>query len=146
MGRNKIGLKFEGWQELLTSIDRAAGEAGLKKAVEGALKASKEHVNKKAGAAIAKANLPAAGKYSKGNTKKSLDNNFTVEWSGYTGSMNIGFDFQKSGLVSIFLMYGTPRQPPVAGLQDAFYGAATKREVKEVQAEAVRKFIERNMQ
>ena len=43
--KNQIGLQFSGWQELMQSIDRAAGEEGLKKATEAALKASKEYVN-----------------------------------------------------------------------------------------------------
>ena len=145
MAKNKIGLQFTGWKETLSGIEKVAGESGLKAATEDALKASKAHVNSKAAAAIAKGNLPAGGKYSGGETRKSLDTNFSVEWHGYVGEMKIGFNMKESGLTSIFLMYGTPRHAPVPGLKDAFYGAKTKKEIKKIQAEAIQKFIERNL-
>lgn len=145
MAKNKIGLQFKGWKETLSGIEKIAGESGLKTATEDALKASKAHVNRKAGTAISKSNLPAGGKYSGGETRKSLDANFNVDWHGYVGEMKIGFNMKESGLTSIFLMHGTPRHAPVPGLKDAFYGTKTKNEIKKIQAEAIQKFIERNL-
>ena len=46
MAKNKIGLQFAGWEDVLAGIEKAAGEAGLKKAAEAGLKASKEYINK----------------------------------------------------------------------------------------------------
>lgn len=145
MAKNKIGLQFTGWKEMLAGIGRASDEAGLKQAVEAGLKATKEYVNKNADAAMQKGNMPARGKYWQGKTKKSLDRNYNVEWSGYTGEMKVGFNLEDSGLTSIFLMYGTPRIAPVPGLYDAFYGKKTKTEIKKIQKEALEKWIERNL-
>ena len=114
--KNRIGLQFSGWQELMQSIDRAAGEEGLKKATEAALKASKEYVNEQVTAIMRKANMPANGKFWTGDTKATLDKNFSVEWKGFTGEIKIGFNLSES-LVSNFLMYGTPRhEPPMAAV------------------------------
>ncbi len=145
MAKNKIGLQFRGWKELLSGIEKVSGEAGLKQATEAGLKASKEFVNKQVDSVMSKSSMPAGGKYWTGKTKESLDKNFNVEWSGFVGSMNVGFDFRESGLNSIFLMYGTPRTPPVSGLYEAFYGKKTKSEIKKIQKEAIEKWIERNL-
>ena len=102
--KNRIGLQFSGWQELMQGIDRAAGEEGLKKATEAALKASKEYVNEQVTAIMRKANMPAKGKFWTGDTKATLDKNFSVEWKGFTGEIKIGFNLSES-LVSNFLMY-----------------------------------------
>ena len=138
----------DGWQELMQSIDRAAGEEGLKKATEAALKASKEYVNEQVTAIMRKANMPAKGKFWTGDTKATLDKNFTVAWEGFTGEIKIGFDLSES-LVSNFLMYGTPRhEPPMAavpGLYDAVYGRKTQIAITYLQREAIEKWIERNM-
>lgn len=149
MAKNKIGLQFTGWKEMLSGIEKAADETGLKQATEAALKASKEYVNKNVDAVMTKGNMPAGGRYWEGKTKSSLNRNFTVEWSGFTGSMDIGFDMKKSGNLSIYLMYGTPRHEPpmnkVSGLYDAFYGKKAKAEIKKIQKEAIEKWIERNL-
>jgi hypothetical protein len=148
MAKNRIGLQFKGWDKMLKDIEKTAGEAGLKTAVDDALKASKQAVNMKVAPLITKSKMPAGGRYSSGETAASLDKDFTVAWVGYTGEIKIGFDFKKSGLTSIFLMYGTPRHKPpmkaVAGLYEAFYGNKTKKEIAEIQREAIAKYIERN--
>lgn len=145
MAKNKIGLQFTGWKEMLAGIGRATDEAGLKQAAEAGLKATKDYVNKNADAAMSKGNMPARGKYWTGRTKKSLDKNYDVDWAGYTGTINIGYNLEESGLTSIYLMHGTPRMSPVPGLNDAFYGKKTKSEIKKIQKEALEKWIERNL-
>lgn len=144
--KNRIGLQFTGWQELMRGIDKVAGEEGLKKATESALKSSKNYVNQQANALMVKSNMPARGKYWRdGETKAALRKDMTVKWSGFTGEIKIGFDLEKSGLKSIFLMYGTPRMNPVPGLKDAFYGRKTKTAITHLQREAIEKWIERNL-
>lgn len=145
VAKNKIGLQFTGWKEVMQNIGRMADESGLKQATESALKATKDHINAKADAIMQKGNMPAGGKYWTGETKRSLDKNYDVEWSGYTGSINIGYDLDASGLTSIYLMHGTPKMTPVSGLYDAFYGKKTKSETKVLQKEAIEKWIERNL-
>ena len=144
MARNKIGLHFKGFEEYIERLDEIGNTTAVKRGVESALKASKQYVNPQINAAMAK--LPAGGKYSTGDTKASIDTDMTVEWEGLTGFIKVGFDFKKSGLTSIFLMYGTPNMPPVAGLKNAIYGAKTKKEIAKIQQEAITKVIKRVME
>lgn len=146
MAKNKIGLQFKGWQEVLSGIDKAAGESALKEVVNDALAASKGIVNAKIKKTMNKSNLPAHGKYSNApHTLESLNGDFDVNWTGFTGEIKVGFDLEKSGLVSIFLMYGTPRMQPANGLYDAVYGRRTKNEVKKVQMKAIGTYIKRHL-
>ena len=131
MARNKIGLHFEGWENYVAKLDELGGSDYMKKGVEKALIESKKHVTPLIEQAVV--NLPAGGRYSTGDTKKSIDKDMTVQWEGMTASIKVGFDFKESGLKSIFLMYGTPRMQPVKGLKSAIYGAKTKKEIAELQ-------------
>lgn len=144
MARNKIGLQVKGFEEYMAKLDQVGGSNAMRRGVESALKASKQHVNPKIEAAMA--NLPAGGKYSTGDTKKSIDKEMSVDWQGTTATIKVGFDFKKSGVTSIFLMYGTPKMPPVAGLKAAIYGNKAQKEIAEVQAEALDKVIKRIME
>lgn len=146
MARNKIGLQVKGFEEYMSKLDEVGGSTAMKRGVEGALKSSKAYVNPQINTAMATSNLPAGGKYSTGDTKDSIDTDMTVEWEGMTASIKVGFDFKESGLKSIFLMYGTPKMPPVAGLKNAIYSAKTKKEIAKIQAEALDKVIERIME
>ena len=144
MARNKIGLQFEGWEDTLAKLDELGGTQLMKRATESALKASKQHVKPKIEQAMN--SLPAGGKYSTGETKKSIDNDMSVDWQGLTAGIKVGFNFKQSGLTSIFLMYGTPRMSPVKGLKAAIYGAKTKKEIAQIQSEAINKIIKRTME
>lgn len=145
MARNKIGIKFAGFEELMEKLDKLGGSAAMKKGVEAGLKSSKQYVNEEIKKVIAKSNLPAHGKYSHGDTLQSIDKNFEVDWEGLMASTKVGFNFSKSGLVSIFLMYGTPKMKPVAGLYDTIYGKKTQSKIKKLQKEAIEKVIAREM-
>ena len=144
MARNKIGLQVKGFEDYMSKLDELGGAQAMKRGTESALKASKEYVNPLISQTMNK--LPAKGKYSTGQTKSSIDKNMTVEWEGHTASIKVGFDFSKSGVTSIFLMYGTPKMKPVSGLKSAIYGAKTKKQIAEVQAEALNKVIKRIME
>ena len=144
MARNRIGLQFNGWEDYIAKLDELGGTKAMKKGVEEALIESKKHVNPLIEKSMGK--LPAGGRYSTGDTKKSIDNENKVEWSGMTGEIKIGFDFSKSGLKSIFLMYGTPKMKPVTGLKSAIYGTKTQKEIAEIQekvlSDAIKKVME----
>ena len=146
MARNKIGLLCKGFEEYMAKLDEIGGSAAMKRGTEAALKVSKEYVNPLIDAAMVKSNLPAQGKYSQGDTAASIDENMEVTWEGMTAYIKVGFDFSKSGLVSIFLMYGTPQHSPVAGLYDAIYGSKTKRQIGKIQGEELTKVIKRIME
>ena len=144
MARNKIGLQFSGWEDYMAKLDKLSGTQGMKKGVEEALIESKKHVNPLIEQSMNK--LPAGGKYSTGDTKRSIDEDMSVEWEGMTGTIKVGFDFSKSGVKSIFLMYGTPRMQPVSGLKNAIYGAKTKKEIAEIQEQKLSEVIKRVME
>ena len=144
VARNKIGLQVKGFEEYIAKLDELGGNKAMKRGVEGALRASKQYVNPLIENSMAK--LPAGGRYSSGNTKESIDIDMSVEWSGMTASIKVGFDFSKSGLTSIFLMYGTPKMKPVAGLKNAVYGSKTQKELATIQEEALMKVISRIME
>lgn len=141
MARNKIGLQFSGLEEMIERLE--AAEASIKSATEAALKASKQVVNQQLTCDTTNANFPARGKYATGALKKSIDKDFNVNWEGTTASLKIGYDFKKSGMASIFLMYGTPKMPKVQKLYDDIYGNRTKRKVAEAQEAAMQKIVDR---
>lgn len=146
MARKKYGLVVDGLEEYMAKLEKLGGTQTMKRAVEDALKESKQYINPQITKAMQKSNLPAHGQYSQGETIKTLDKDMAVEWAGNVGAVKIGFDLSKGrGLVSIFLMYGTPRTSPVRGLKAAIYGAKTKKEIKKIQAEAIEKVIQRMM-
>ena len=144
MARNRIGLQVEGFEEYMAKLDKVGGTAAMRRGVEEALKESKKYVNPLIEQSMTK--LPAGGRYSTGDTKRSLDKDMSVEWEGATASIKVGFDFSESGLKSIFLMYGTPRMKPVTGLKAAVYGAKTKREIAAIQGAALDKVIKEIME
>ena len=139
MARNKIGLQVKELDAYMAKLDELGSGKAMKRGVESALKASKRHVNPLIEQSMAK--LPAGGKYSTGTTKESIDRDMSVEWSGMKASIKVGFDFSKSGVTSIFLMYGTPRMQPVSGLKNAVYGSKTQKELATIQEEALQKVI-----
>ena len=144
MARNKIGLQVKGFEEYMAKLDKLGGSKAMKQGVESALKSSKEYVTPLIESAMD--NLPAMGKYSTGDTKESIDKGTDVEWNGMTASIKVGFDFKKSGLKSIYLMYGTPKMPKVNGLYDAIYGSKTQKQIGKIQAETLAKVIDEYME
>ena len=136
-----MGLQFDGWEETITKLNSLAGNSGTAKAVEEALISSKEYVNEQLDKAVISASLPAKGKYSTGDTRKSINKDSVVQWQGQTASIKVGFDFKKSGTTSIFLMYGTPKMKPAKGLKNAVYGTKTKKEIAEIQSNVISKYI-----
>ncbi len=144
MARNKIGLQVAGFEEYMAKLDEVGGAAAMRRGVDEALKESKKYVNPLIEKAMTK--LPAGGRYSTGDTKKSIDKDMSVDWQGTTAGIKVGFNFKESGLTSIFLMYGTPRMQPVSGLKNAIYGAKTQKEIAAVQADVLDKVIKEIME
>ena len=129
----------------MAQLDELGGTKAMERATEAALRAAKQHVTPKVTKAIASANLPAGGRYATGAARDSIDKDMSVEWEGFTASINIGFNLEQSGSVSIYLMYGTPRTKPVKGLKTAIYGSKTQKEISEIQADEINKVIAKYM-
>lgn len=146
MAKNKMRLEVKGFEEYMAKLDEVGGSAAMKRGVEEALVTSKEHINTKLDMIMKPGNMPARGKYWTGKTKSSIDKNMMVEWHGLVGSMQVGFDWAKSGIVSQVLLYGTASVPPVKGLHAAIFSAKTKRELREIQTEQINAAIKRIME
>lgn len=135
-GKNKIGLQFEGFDELAAQFEQLGGD--LRSATENALKASKQAVTPGIDQAINKHRLT-------GDTERSLDKKIRVKWEGTTASIDIGFHISQGGLPSVFLMYGTPRVKKDTKLYNSIYGSKVKKQIAEVQKEVFQKMIARRM-
>lgn len=141
MAKNKIGLQFDGLYEMIDRLEQAG--ASIKTATESALKSSKQIVTNKLIQDTNASNYPAKGKYSKGALKQAINTDYTVKWEGMCASIDIGYRLENGGLVSIFMLYGTPRYMKVQKLYNDLYSAKTKKEVKKAQEDAMNKVIER---
>lgn len=108
---NKMKLEIYGFEEMITALDSIG--ANVKDFVTESLEAVGEEVGIRTKEALS--DLPAGGKYSTGDTEKSVIINPTVEWQGSVATIGMGFDKMKVGAGG-FLISGTPRMPPVQGL------------------------------
>lgn len=142
--KNKVGLQFSGFEEMAEKLDELEGD--LKKTTEDALRKSKTIVAVNLLKATQKSNLPAHGKYSHNGTRHSIDTSKNVNWEGTIGEIHVGFEFKKSGLKSIFLMYGTPKMPKVQAIYDAVYGSKTKAQIRKIQKETFQEAIKKKME
>ena len=142
MAKKKNGFDTTALAKYADRLEAAGGTATVKRAVEGGMKSTKNEVNKQVTTAMLPGNLPAGGKYSTGETMEHLNRDMTVNWEGNMARMKLGFNLQSDGLVSIFLMYGTPKHAPAAGLREALKENPRKISRKEMQA-ACKKILER---
>lgn len=142
MAKNKIGLQVD-MERMIKSFDKAGVE--VKKGTENILKASKKVVTDALVRDSVKANYPAKGKYSTGRLAKSIDKDYSVKWAGLTAEVDVGYDFDKSGIESIVLMYGTPRMKKAQKLYNDIYGSKVKKEIAEIQQDTLNKILERTV-
>lgn len=114
--RNTLRLDTSGFEELITKLDAVGG--GVQKAVTDALLQAAETVRDDTVDAMAAINLPAQGKYSTGDTMRSIVEP-AVTWSGTVAETPVGFDFSKPGAGG-FLISGTPRMQPNPKLEEIY--------------------------
>lgn len=142
MAKRKNGFDTTALAKYAEQLEAAGGPAAVKRAVEDGMIATKQKVNPLVTTAMQPGNLPAGGKYSTGGTMEKLNTDLTVNWDGNTASLKLGFDLTGDGLTSIFLMYGTPKMQPAAGLREALQENPRKISRKEMQA-AIKNILER---
>lgn len=131
MGK-RFGLEFEGFEELISTLENLG--ADVEKATEEALYETRDHIS-------AKLLVDMDKHHRTGKTKKSIAEDDKVEWEGSTASIPVGFHISDGGLPSVFLMYGTPRMKKDTKLYNDIYGAKTKKEVNEIQQNAISKTL-----
>ena len=137
MARNKLIVDFSNFLEYAEKLDKLGGD--LKATAEKALRESKDYVTENIEADMKKHNRT-------GRTEASIKDDSKVTWEGTTASIDVGFDIKHGGLASIFLMYGTPRMPKDQNLYNDFYGAKTRRKIKEMQEKIFEKAIKKRME
>lgn len=113
MAKNKCSIDIYGFEQMITDLDAVGGN--VKEFVTEALEAVGEDVGVYTLEALEKSKLPAQGKYSEGDTKKSVVVNPKVEWNGHLATIGLGFDYMKEGAGGL-LISGTPRMEPAQGL------------------------------
>lgn len=136
----KIKLEFAGFDEMLKKLN--ALEADTKKIADEAIRKSFEIVTEAAAEAVSEPNLPAGGRYSSGDTKRSLVRTPEITWSGTVATVPVGFNIKQGGLPSVFMMLGTPKRMKVQAVYDAFYGDRIRGEYLNAQREIFHKAME----
>lgn len=124
MAKNKMSIDFKGFSDYATKLQELSGD--LKATSEKALQNTHDHITPK---------LHKDMKRHKrtGSTEGSIADNAKVEWQGNVASVDVGFHIRNGGLLSIFLMYGTPRMSKDQALYNDIYGSETRKQIKELQ-------------
>lgn len=109
MGKNLLKLDVSGFEEMLSKLDEVGGN--VKRVTDKALTKAAETITQSTETALSMQYLPGGGKYSTGDTEKSIVHANQPTWEGLTASIPVGFDFSKVGAGG-FLISGTPRMRP----------------------------------
>ena len=123
--RNKLSLDLSGFEELVVKLEGLEGD--VKKVLTDGLEQVADTVQEDTREAMANRYLPATGKYSTGDTKKSIAEP-KVTWSGTVAEVGLGFDKTKPGAGG-FLITGTPRMEPDRKLEKIY---ARKKYLKQI--------------
>lgn len=115
--KNSLNIDFSVFSDFADEIDKLGGD--LKRIFTDVMEQEGETVAEDTKEAVAKANLPAHGIYSQGDTEKAIISSPTVEWSGDLGEMGLGFDKTKPGAGG-FLITGTPKMQPDYELENIY--------------------------
>lgn len=137
--KNRTGIDFSALSDMVTQLNRL--NKSVDTAVENALLESKKYVTPIVQREMQKHNG------STGKTKAAIEKNNQVKNDGVGAHVDVGFDISKeintSGFpVSIFLMYGTPKQAPDKKLYNAIYGSKTRKEIAKIQEEEFLKVLQ----
>lgn len=118
-GRYKLSIDSSALEALAEELERLGGN--LKSVMDDALQQAGETVAADTMEAMDRSNLPAKGKYSTGDTARTVirESDVRVEWSGNIASVGLGFDKSKKGAGG-FLITGTPRMQPDYALEQIF--------------------------
>lgn len=147
MARNTMQLDLKGFNELITKLDGLGGD--IKKATQDALEKAGQKIGEDTATAVQRSNLPAGGKFSQGDTAKTVVENPKVEWSGDTASIGVGFDFSKRGAGGFLIkgyyqnFHGTPRHmAPQPQLNAMYTGKGYMKQIQNEMAKEVTKVID----
>lgn len=143
MARNTLKLDTKGFEDLVARFEKLGGDAhGI---VSQALERAGDKIEKDTIAAVQRKNLPQKGKYSKGNTERSIVRNSKVTWSGTMAEIGVGFDYSKPGAGG-YLITGTPRMQPDRELHKMYKQKAYMRQIQNDMMETVSERITQEME
>ena len=135
MAKNKIGLEFDGFEEMIAKLESLNGD--VKQAVDGSLRVAHDTITPKVQADMQKHKRT-------GRTAGAIVERNDVTWEGTTASVKVGFQFQE-GLASVFLMYGTPRMAKDSKLYNDIYGSRVKKEIAKKQEQIFFNMVRKRM-
>lgn len=141
---NRMRLQLGGWEELLTKFEELGGD--VEELVTEVLNDAGEDVGVRTKEAMARANLPAQGKYSQGDTERTVILNPQTVWhGGAVAEINVGFDKTQNGAGTL-LITGTPRMRPNAELEKLYvrkgYTKQLNRQISDTIAERIAEKME----
>lgn len=129
--KNSINIDYSSFAEYAERLDELG--ANLQKVFTDSMEQAAETVQWDTEDAIAAANLPASGKYSRGPTEESLIRDAQVKWSGSYGEIGLGFDKTVPGSGG-WLITGTPKMRPDYALEKIYAQKMYERKLmKEIQ-------------
>ncbi|MBO7339615.1 MAG: hypothetical protein J6U66_06060 [Lachnospiraceae bacterium] len=140
--RNTLRLELSGFDELITKLEGLQGE--VKEVVTDALMQAAETIEEDTKDAMARRYLPAQGRYSTGETVRSIVKP-SVVWSGPIAETGVGFDYSKPGAGG-FLITGTPRMAPNRELNRIYRKKAYVRQIQADMEAVVMDAIDRTME
>ena len=142
MARKTLRLDTSGLEGLLRKVEEVGGN--VEQATEKALRRGALEVQDLTISAVASGNLPRGGKYSSGDTARSIIHFPSVEWEGSVASIPVGFDFSKPGAGG-FLISGR-RQPtrmaPDKALRELYKGKTKMNQIQDIMFEDIMKQLE----
>lgn len=128
--KNQIQFDTSAFSDLSNRFEALQEE--IDECAEIVLKRSHDFMLPKLEEGTEKSKLPAKGKYSKGNLKKSILRDKTVSKNGVILELPFGFD-KKQVTYSNYLIKGTPRMKKASAIWNVFYGAKSKKELANFQ-------------
>ena len=130
--KNFISIDGSAFAEYAEKLDRLG--ADLQEVFTGALERAGTKVQEDVQSAISAGNLPAGGKYSTGDTARTVLEPKVI-WAGSVGELPLGFDKSKPGAGG-WLITGTPKMAPDAALAAIFTQKSYERNIKkEIEAD-----------
>lgn len=140
--KQMIYIDFSNFAEYAEKLDLLG--ANLKDVFSKAMQEAAEKVQQDTIAALSKANLPAGGQYSQGDTEDAVINDLRPKWEGNVGEVGLGFDKTKPGAGG-FLITGTPKMRPDYALEQIFGTRRYETEIKKTIEKALQREINRIM-
>ena len=143
LGSGNFSIDFSNFEEIAQKLESM--DMDLRDAVGEAINEVARQVQDEVREGVQPPNLPAKGDYSKDqDTEHSIIDNPQVEWSGFVGEIDLGFDKSKPGAGG-FLISGTPQHDPAPILAKIFTTRKYMTDFKKRIEQELHKVIERNL-